>query len=374
MSRLAEMGARLQSGETSVDIVGRRKRFFLASLALVLVSLLGLGVRHLNLGVEFEGGAVFQFKAAGISVADTRDAVTGAGITDPVVQSVGTNGISVETGKLTPQQVIDVRAALSKKAGVPVDEITDQVVGASWGSDVSSKALESLLIFLALLAVYLAMVFEWKLAVGALVALVHDVAITTGIYAIVGFTVSPATVIGLLTILGYSLYDTVVVYDKLRENTADLSSNRYTYSGAANLAINQTLVRSINTSLIALLPVAGMLFIGAGLLGAGVLKDLALVLFVGMAIGAYSSIFIAAPLAAALKEREPAMQELAKRVAQRQAAIRKAATGSGEGEATGVGNEQLTPAAALREGVAPGDRVQPKRGGPRSARRPEKKG
>jgi preprotein translocase subunit SecF len=270
MSRLADLGARLQTGETSIDIVGKRRKYFLASIALVLISMLGLGIRHLNLGVEFQGGAVFQFKAAGVSVADARDAVTGVGVTDPTVQTVGGDGIRVETGKLDPDQVVAVRDALNKRSGVPTEEITDQVVGASWGSDISSKALESLIIFLALLAIYLAVVFEWKLALGALIALVHDVAIATGIYAIVGFTVSPATVIGLLTILGYSLYDTVVVYDKLRENTAELhTSNKYTYSGAANLAINQTLVRSINTSLIALLPVGGMLFIGAGLLGAG---------------------------------------------------------------------------------------------------------
>jgi preprotein translocase subunit SecF len=370
MSKLADLGARLQTGETSVDIVGNRKRFFLASIALVLISMLGLGVRHLNLGVEFEGGAVFQFKDAAISVSDARDAVSGVGIKDPVAQRVGTNGISVTTGKLEPGQVDDVRNALSKKAGVPVDEITDQVVGASWGSDVSSKALESLIIFLVLLSVYLAVVFEWKLALGALVALIHDVAITTGIYAIVGFEVSPATVIGLLTILGYSLYDTVVVYDKLRENTATLNtSNRYTYSGAANLAINQTLVRSINTSLIALLPVGGMLFIGAGLLGAGVLKDLSLVLFVGMAIGAYSSIFIATPLVATLKEREPDMQALAKRVAQRQAAARR----EGSTTAAETAAEQLAPATStLRESASPGERVQPKRTGPRASRRGEK--
>jgi preprotein translocase subunit SecF len=377
MSRLAELGARLQSGETSVNIVGNRKRFFIASLALVIISMAGLGIRHLNLGVEFQGGAVFQFKDASISVADARDAVSGVGIKDPVAQRVGTDGVRVETGKLDPQQVIDVRAALSKKAGVPVEEITDQVVGASWGSDVSHKALKSLIIFLALLAIYLAVVFEWKLAVGALVALVHDVAITTGIYAIVGFQVSPATVIGLLTILGYSLYDTVVVYDKLRENTVDLTTNnRYTYSGAANLAINQTLVRSVNTSLIALLPVAGMLFIGAGLLGAGVLKDLALVLFVGMAVGAYSSIFIATPLVAVLKEREPEMQALAKRVAQRAAAARKAAAaapGVAVPETDEAGDQFAPAAAALREGAAPGERVQPKRGGSRASRRPPEK-
>jgi preprotein translocase subunit SecF len=367
MSRLADLGARLQSGETSINVVGNRKRFFIASLVLVVISIGGLAIRGLDEGVEFKGGAVFDTKAQGISVADVRGAVEGAGAKEPKVQKLGSDRVRVETGALQSGQATAIREALSKKIGIPVEEITQQVVGPSWGSDISHKAAKSLIIFLALLAIYLAIVFEWKLAVGALVALVHDVAITTGIYAVVGFTVSPATVIGLLTILGYSLYDTVVVYDKLKENTTNLTnSNRYTYTGAANLAINQTLVRSINTSLIALLPVAGLLFVGAGLLGAGVLKDLALVLFVGMAVGAYSSIFIATPLVVAMKEREPEMKALAKRVAQRQAAgkdVRPAQAAEDDGVPAGAG-------APARPTAPPGERVQPKRSAPRSTRRP----
>jgi preprotein translocase subunit SecF len=197
-------------------------------------------------------------------------------------------------------------------------------VGPSWGADVTRKALFSLAVFLALVIAYLSFAFEWKMAIAAMVALLHDLLITIGVYAIVGFQVTPATVIGLLTILGYSLYDTVVVFDKVKENTAGIAGgSRMTYGGAANLAVNQTLVRSINTSLIALLPVAGLLFVGAGLLGTGTLKDLALALFVGIAAGTYSSIFIATPLAAQLKEREPQMQALAKRVAARQVAPRQ---------------------------------------------------
>jgi preprotein translocase subunit SecF len=193
-----------------------------------------------------------------------------------------------------------------------------QFVGPSWGSQITSKAVEALITFMIVIVLYLTIAFEWKMAVAAFVALVHDLVIATGVYALTGFQVSPATVIGLLTILGYSLYDTVVVFDKVRENTAGLLGGaKSTYSQAANLALNQTLVRSINTSLIALLPVAAILFVGGGLLGAGELKDLALVLFVGMLSGTYSSIFIATPVLADLKEREPQYKALAKRVAMR---------------------------------------------------------
>ena len=198
-------------------------------------------------------------------------------------------------------------------------------VGASWGAQISQKALQALIAFLIVIVIYLSIAFEWRMAVAALIALVHDIVITVGIYALAGFQVAPATVIGLLTILGYSLYDTVVVFDKVRENTAGLlGSARSTYSQAANLALNQTLVRSINTSIIALLPVAAILFIGGGLLGAGELNDLALVLFVGMLSGTYSSIFIATPVLADLKERDPQYKALAKRVAQRTSGSRAA--------------------------------------------------
>ena len=194
-------------------------------------------------------------------------------------------------------------------------------IGPSWGKDITHKAIEALIGFLIVVMLYLGLAFEPKMAQAAIVAVLHDVFITVGVYALVGFDVTPATVIGFLTILGYSLYDTVVVFDKVRENTRSITSTgKYTYSQAANLAVNQTLVRSFNTSLIALLPVASILFVGAGLLGAGTLKDLSLALFIGLATGTYSSIFIATPILATLREREPAMKALAKRVAQRGAA------------------------------------------------------
>jgi len=199
------------------------------------------------------------------------------------------------------------------------------VVGPTWGSQITSKAVQALIIFLVVIVLYLSLAFEWKMAIAAFIALLHDIVITVGVYALTGFQVSPTSVIGLLTILGYSLYDTVVVFDKVRENTAGLlTSQRSTYSDAANLALNQTLVRSINTSLTALLPVASILFVGAGLLGAGTLKDLSLVLFVGMLSGTYSSIFIATPVLADLKEREPQYKDLAIKVRRREAGGRAA--------------------------------------------------
>ena len=198
-------------------------------------------------------------------------------------------------------------------------------VSGTWGSEITGKALKALIVFLVVIVIYLSIAFEWKMATAAFVALIHDIVITVGVYSLFGFTVSPASVIGLLTILGYSLYDTVVVFDKVRENTAGLlGTARSTYSQAANLALNQTLIRSINTSIIALLPVAAILFIGTAVLGPGELQDLALVLFVGMLSGTYSSLCIATPVLADLKEREPQYKALAKRVALREAGGRSA--------------------------------------------------
>jgi preprotein translocase subunit SecF len=208
-----------------------------------------------------------------------------------------------------------VQDALAKKFQVAVESIDSQIIGPSWGKEITRKALYGLFGFLICVMLYLAMAFEPKMSIAAIVAVIHDVFITVGIYALVGFDVTPATVIGFLTILGYSLYDTVVVFDKIRENTRTITaSSKSTYSQATNLAVNQTLVRSFNTSLIALLPVASILFVGAGLLGAGTLKDLSLALFIGLAVGTYSSVFIAPPVLAQLREKEPAMIALAKRV------------------------------------------------------------
>ena len=235
--------------------------------------------------------------------------------------------------------------ALASKFDVKPDQISVSEISADWGSEITKKALTGLGVFLVLIVIFLSLYFEWRLAAAALVALIHDLVITVGIYALVGFIVTPATVIGVLTILGYSLYDTVVVFDKVRENTRGLAAgNRMTYSGAANLAVNQTLVRSINTSVIALLPVASILFVGP-LLGADTLKDLALALFVGIAAGTYSSIFIATPVAAQLKELEPAMQALAKRVAAREAAGKLPSSGPAPAARTRATTRKAAPAA-----------------------------
>jgi preprotein translocase subunit SecF len=319
MSRLGNIGGRLYRGEVSYNFVGRKRRWYSISGAILLISIVALLVRGLDFSVDFKGGAVFQFPASSASTSQVQDAVTSGGVTGAIVQELsGSLGKSwqVQTPTLTTAQSNTVENSLISHLGVNASKISVQFVGSSWGSQITDKAIEALIAFLIVIVIYLTIAFDWKMAVAAFVALIHDLVIATGVYALTGFQVSPATVIGLLTILGYSLYDTVVVFDKVRENTAGLLGGaKSTYSQAANLALNQTLVRSINTSLIALLPVAAILFVGGGLLGAGELKDLALVLFVGMLSGTYSSIFIATPVLADLKEREPQYQALAKRVA-----------------------------------------------------------
>jgi preprotein translocase subunit SecF len=321
MSRLGNVGGRLYRGEVSVNFVGRKRTWYSISGAILLISIVALLVRGLDFSVDFKGGAVFQFAAPSASTTQVQAAVTDAGVTGAVVQELsGKLGSSwqVQTPALSNTQTNSVENSLISHLGINASKVSVQFVGSSWGSQITDKAIEALIAFLIVIVLYLTIAFDWKMAVSAFVALIHDLVIATGVYALTGFQVSPATVIGLLTILGYSLYDTVVVFDKVRENTAGLLGGaRSTYSQAANLALNQTLVRSINTSLIALLPVAAILFVGGGLLGAGELKDLALVLFVGMLSGTYSSIFIATPVLADLKEREPQYQALAKRVSVR---------------------------------------------------------
>jgi preprotein translocase subunit SecF len=318
MSRLGNIGGRLHRGEISLDFVGRQKTWYAVSGLILVISIASLLTLGLNFGVEFKGGTVFQFPSKpGTTTSDARDAVKASGAVkeDPIVQKTGT-GWRVQTETLTSSGVSAVQSSVQKKFGLAkADDVSPQTVGASWGKDISSKALEGLVVFLIAIVIYLSIAFEWRMAVAALIALAHDILITIGVYSLVQFEVTPSSVVGLLTILGYSLYDTVVVFDKVRENTRSLTtSNTMTYSQAANLGLNQTLVRSINTSVIALLPVAGLLFIGAGVLGAGTLKDLALVLFVGMLAGAYSSICIATPILADLQERQDKYRTLAKRV------------------------------------------------------------
>jgi len=327
MSRLGQVGSRLYRGEVSYDFVGRKRRWYAISGAILLISVVALFARGLDFSVDFKGGAVFQFSAPAATQTQVQNTVSSEGINGAVVQQLtgklGNKSWQVQTDTLTSQQTFKVENALTSQLGAK--NMSTSFVGASWGGQITTKAVQALIAFLIVIVLYLSIAFEWKMAVAAFVALIHDLVIATGVYALTGFQVSPATVIGLLTILGYSLYDTVVVFDKVRENTAGLIGGaRTTYSDAANLALNQTLVRSINTSLIALLPVAAILFVGGGLLGAGELKDLSLVLLVGMLSGTYSSIFIATPVLADLKEREPQYKALAKRVSVRAAGGRAA--------------------------------------------------
>jgi len=330
MSKFSGLGARLHSGETSIDYIGKRRRWYAFSGLLVIISIAALSLQGLHLGIEFKGGSSYTVTKPGGTIAQAESALTSAGITgEKIIQQVGNDKIRVQTGTLSAAQSNAVEDALASTFGVSVEAIDTQIIGPSWGKEITRKALYGLIGFLVVVVLYLAMTFEPKMAFAAIVAVVHDVFITVGIYALVGFDVTPATVIGFLTILGYSLYDTVVVFDRVRENTRSITStSKMTYSQAANLAVNQTVVRSLNTTIVALIPVGSILFVGAGLLGAGTLKDLSLALFIGLATGAYSSIFIATPLLAALREREPAMQALAKRINARGASTLVATVGS----------------------------------------------
>ena len=356
MAGLGGIGGRLYRGEVSVNFVGRQRLWYTISAVILAVSVVALLVFGLNFSVDFKGGSVFQFPAGTASITQVRQTVSGAGGGgDAIVQKItnlktGASSWSVQTHQLTSAQQSSVESAITHDFHLAPSQVSSQFVGASWGSQISKKALEALIVFLIVIVIYLSIAFEWKMAAAALIALAHDIVITVGVYALLGFQVSPASVIGLLTILGYSLYDTVVVFDKVRENTAGLlASARSTYSQAANQALNQTLVRSINTSIIALLPVAAILFIGAGLLGAGELKDLALVLFVGMLSGTYSSICIATPVLDDLKEREPQYKALAKRVAQRAASGRATKREAAKAGARS-GPPGLAPGSALDDG------------------------
>ncbi|MEV7354714.1 protein translocase subunit SecF [Kitasatospora sp. NPDC091276] len=327
MSRFSNLGHRLYQGEVSFDFVGRRKLWYSISGVIVLIAAIGLAM-GLHLGIEFKGGSVYTVAKPGLTVSQAQETSNQIVSSHPLVQSTDNGKIRIQVSTEESKSSDEIRAQLSEKLGVPLDTVEAQVIGPSWGKQISSKALTGLIIFMVLVTVYLAIAFEWRMAVAALVALIHDLLITIGVYALVGFEVTPGTVIGFLTILGYSLYDTVVVFDTVKENTKDLTKqNKRTYSEAANAGLNQTLVRSLNTTVVALLPVAALLFIGGGILGAGTLNDISLALFIGLAAGAYSSICVATPLLAQLKEEQPEMKALRKRVLQHRAAAAAKAAG-----------------------------------------------
>ncbi|MCO7218681.1 protein translocase subunit SecF, partial [Klenkia sp. PcliD-1-E] len=324
--RRASLAHRLYNGEAGLDVVGRSRFWYKVTAVVMLVCIASMVFRGFNFGIDFEGGNSFRVSGTSQQLTAVQDAAEGAGAQVSTAQIVGGDTILLRTGALGNDAESAVSAAIAEAAGVPAGQVTSEAVSADWGRDITDQALIALVVFLAAVVVFLAIRFQPKMAVGAIAALVHDIVLTAGIYSLVGFEVTPSTVIGFLTILGFSLYDTVVVFDKVDENVKDLEKGaRMTWGEAANLAVNQTLMRSINTSVIALLPVLGLLVIGVGLLGVGTLQDLALVLTVGLAAGTYSSIFLATPVLADLKAREPGVQALAKRVQARRAADARAA-------------------------------------------------
>jgi preprotein translocase subunit SecF len=368
MSRLGDVGGRLYRGDVSINFVGRQKIWYTISGCIVVIAVVALAIRGLNFSVDFKGGSVFTVKAPNASISQIQKAVADGGGGTVTVQKAGVGTKAqyrAQTESLSIHTNETVQDSLARELGIPKSQISTDIVGPTWGSQISSKAIEALIAFLIVIVIYLSIAFEWKMAAAAFIALLHDILITVGVYALAGFQVSPATITGLLTILGYSLYDTVVVFDKVRENTAGLTAGgnqrtTYTsYSDAANLALNQTLVRSINTSLIALLPVTAILIASTVLLPPGELSDLALVLFVGMLSGTYSSIFIATPVLADLKEREPKMKQLRARASARAASPRLASRSARTEAAVGAG--PAGPAAVTSTG---GRAIAPGRAGP----------
>jgi preprotein translocase subunit SecF len=318
---------KLYRGETKIEFIAHRKRWYAASAIMILICVISFVVRGFNYGIEFKGGVRFQIadSSGKISSSAAAQAFTDAGVDSAEVpQVVGAGGnrqIVVDTKTMTVGEQQRVEASIEKSLGITNKNLTVDNISSSWGHDTSKKAIEGLIIFLIVVSIYIAIRFQWRMAV---VALLHDLVISAGIYSLVGFEVTPSTIVGLLTILGFSLYDTVVVYDKVAENSKDiLAGTKTTYSEAANAAVNQTLMRSINTSIIALLPVAGLLFVGAGILGVGTIEDLALILFVGLASGAYSSLFLATPVVVELTERDPAYKTLTKKVLAKRASDAK---------------------------------------------------
>jgi preprotein translocase subunit SecF len=356
------LASRLYNGETRLDIVGRKTLWFVLSGVVILVGLVSLGFRGLNLGIDFEGGVVWELPAGQASVEDARDLLLDEGFEAKVQTLSDDSGtrLRIQTEVLSEDEteqnarVAEISDRLAGLAGLDVADISDNRVGASWGEEITGKAIRALVIFLILITIYVTLRFELKMALATLLALFHDILVTVGVYSLTGFEVTPATVIAILTILGYSIYDGIVVFDKVDENTRLVSStNRVTYSSMVNLSLNQTLMRSLNTQITALLPMFSLLVVGSFILGATTLQEFAVALLIGQASGAYSSIFIASPALALLKEGEPRFKDVRRRIE-----AREASSGAGAdavaprgliadgGDATG-GDEELvsTPAA-----------------------------
>jgi preprotein translocase subunit SecF len=335
-------------------IIELRNRWFAASGVLIALSLIGLLFVRLNLSIDFEGGTQLSYPLrADVTAEDVSSLLAERGHDGAEVQIVNGNTVSVRTAALTADEREPLLAALADQAGVARDDVSDEVIGPTWGAEISRKALIGLAVVLAAISLYIALRFEPKMALGAMVALVHDVVITGGTYALVGREVTPETVIAILTILGFSLYDTVVIYDKIKENTeAPTLLTRHGYAGVVNLSLNQVLMRSVNTSLVVLLPILSLLFFGGD-----TLKDFAFAMFVGVAIGAYSSIFIAAPVLVILKEREPRYRDLEVR---REARELRTAAKAERAESAGTTVASVSDAAATKVVARTGSAGRPR--------------
>ncbi|MDO5498909.1 MAG: protein translocase subunit SecF [Propionibacteriaceae bacterium] len=379
---------RLYTGDISLDIVGMRKRSYIASGVIIAIALAALLIRGLSLGIEFSGGADFQAptQVTAQSVDEMRAAVQDSGLPelgDTVVTTMGDNTIRIQTRSLDAQTEVPVmRQVIAEQVGAGPDEVAYSLIGASWGKQITQQGLIALVVFLILVMLLIWVYFrDLKMSVAAIVALLHDLVLAIGIYALIGFTFTPATLIGMLTILGYSLYDTVVVFDKVRENVAGLEQqHKVTYAEAANKAVNQVLIRSINTTIIGVLPVAALLIAGWFYLGTGPLKDLGLVLFVGMVAGAYSSVLIATPLLVDMKNREPRIQAHTERVTSgggRDRATRRTAQDTAEPTnaelAEPASAPRITTASARPITAAQPDEPAPERQQPRRQTRSERK-
>jgi preprotein translocase subunit SecF len=360
LSRFSNIGDRLYTGEKSFDFVGRRKRWYLISGILLIITLAAIIFRGLNLGIEFQGGVKFNIPTTTVTVTEARDVFTDLGQPSSIVKEVAGDRIEVQIPPISVEESEALTKEVATALVVDFDQITVQNVGPSWGADITRTSLIGLGVFLVLITIFLSIYFEIRMAIAALIALAHDLVLTIGVYAIGGFEVTPATAIGVLTIMGYSLYDTVVIFDKVKDNTRGiLGQSRFSYAESANLALNQSLIRSFNTSFTSVIPTAAILVVGAGILRAGTLVDLALALFVGMIVGTFSSIFIAVPALVHMKEKQPEIQSLASRVRAR----RKNA---------GIEVDQVellqTQAATTTSTMPAGPRSQPKKA-PRSKRK-----
>lgn len=308
--------SRLYRGESTIDFVAWWRRALVLSVVLVAVSIGSLFVRGLNLGIDFEGGVSWEVAAPGVSTAEATDAIESVGVRGAKVQIVGSDTLRIQGPDEGDEQIEAVRVRLGELAGVPTAEVSVSTVGASWGSDITAASVRALILFFAAILLYLTIRLEWRMAVAAIVAVAHDVIISVGVYSLFQFEVTPGTVIAFLTILGYSIYDTIVVDDKIKENERFVGlTGRMTYTQMVNRSMNQVLLRSVNTTVVALLPVFSLLIVGSWIMGAVTLQEFSLALLVGLGVGAYSSIYVAAPILVWLKEREPKNRTVRARLA-----------------------------------------------------------